>query len=312
MGFIVALGLLLIGFTILIFGGEALVRAAVSIASRLNVPPAVIGMTIIAAGTSAPELLTSVLASLQGTPDIALGNVVGSNIFNMLAILGAASLLKPNRVSRNLVIFDLPALALVSIIFLFFIYDGELSQAEGMSSLVLLAGVMYASVQIAKKFEIEAEGEEIIESDSTLKDIGWLILGIGGLIGGAHVALMGGVKLGELVGLSERIIGLTIISVGTGLPELATSAVAAYRGRDDIAVANVVGSNIMNTLAVAGGAASIRSIPANETILHFDGPFMLAITLAVIPLVWIGGRRLNRRSGILLGLTYIGYVAYII
>ncbi|MCB0421825.1 MAG: calcium/sodium antiporter [Bdellovibrionales bacterium] len=312
MEYIIALGLLLIGFAILIAGGEGLVRASVSLATRLKVPAAVIGLTIIAAGTSAPELLTSVLASLQGTPDIALGNVVGSNIFNLLAILGAASILKPNVVSKNLVIFDLPALGFVSLLFYFFLYDGAYSQSEGMISLGVMVIIMMISIKVAKHFHLETDEDDIIQSKSVWMDLGLLTIGLVALIGGAHIALLGGVQIGQLVGLSERVIGVTIISVGTGLPELATSAVAAYRGRDDIAVANVVGSNIMNTLAVAGGAATIKDLPAETNILNFDTPFMLVSTLAIMPLIWFGRKKIHRSSGFILGLAYIGYVIYVL
>jgi len=310
-----AIGLVIAGFAVLVFGGEALVAGAVSAASRLRISPMVIGLTIVAAGTSAPELLTSVMAVLKNNPDIAVGNVVGSNIFNILAILGIAALLSPLSVARTIVRMDLPLLVVATSLFLLLAQDHMFSRWEGSLFLIGLNGFIFYSVMMAKK-DRKSTSDEVHEEFSVLKnwkfDVVYLTIGFIGLLGGAQLALEGGVQLGHLFGLSERIIGITIISVGTGLPELATSVVASYRGRNDLAIANVIGSNMVNTLGVTGVAATAKPFQMNPQIVTTDTFVMAVATLSVIPLIWIGRFRLSRLSGALLLLGYVAYLGLLI
>lgn len=281
-----ALLFLLAGFALLLVGGDALVKAAVSIAVRTKIPPAIISLTVIAAGTSAPELVTSVMAALDGKPDIAVGNVAGSNIFNILAILGLAFLITPGKSEKQKLFFEWASLLVLTIVTYFMITDLKLAAWEGgllTASFVLLIGI---SVFRARKTGFTPDDDEEI---SLLKnpwlDAFYLFVGIAALVGGADLALRGGITLGQLAGWSEKMIGITIVSVGTGLPELAASAVAAYRGRSDIAVGNVLGSNIMNTLAVLGGTALITPLSIAPQILKVDIWALIAAILLTLPVI---------------------------
>jgi cation:H+ antiporter len=304
---------LLGGFAILIVGGESLVKAAISLAARLKVSPTVIGLTIIAAGTSAPELMTSLLAAYQEAPDIAVGNVVGSNIFNILVILGIAALIKVNVVDKSIALVELPSLIVFSLLMYFLLSDGFLSRTDGIILIAVLIGYLISSISRARKNPASAEDMEDMTVLESLKwDIGHLVIGCLALTGGAHLALEGGISIGKLIGLSDRIIGITIISVGTGLPELATSAVAAFKGRNDIAIANVIGSNIMNTLAILGLTASIHPIVVSEQIATRDIFFMIAATVILLPLIYLNKYRIGKSSGVILIGTYVAYVTYIL
>jgi len=313
MDLLISLSSLIIGFAILLFGGDFLVKSAISLAVRLKISPAAIGLTVIAAGTSAPELVTSLMASLKGSPDIALGNIVGSNTFNILAILGVASLIRPNRVERSLIRIDLPLLIISSFILYFCARGGLIDHIQGTILLVCLAGVLGFTLWRARVKGIEASADEPLETlTSIYADIIYLVIGLTALIGGAQLALYGGIQIGEMIGLSERVIGVTIISVGTGLPELATSAVAAYRGRNDIAVSNVIGSNIFNTLGIAGVASIPAPIVVNVNILNFDMLWMIGITILIFPLVYLGKFRIERATGMLLLSAYVGYITLLL
>lgn len=310
-----AVGLLIAGFIVLVFAGDALVRGSVSIAIRFDVKPMIIGLTIIAAGTSAPELMTSILASLKGAPDIALGNVVGSNIFNILAIVGISCLILPNQVDRSLARFELPALLIFSLALVFVCLNLVVSPIEGSVFLVALCVFLFLSIRRAKLYPAQASSEED-EDEDVLKhwtlDIGYLTAGIVGLLLGANLALEGGITLGRLAGLSERIIGITIISIGTGLPELAASAMAAYRGRDDIALSNIVGSNIMNILLVIGGASLITPMQVDPSILKVDSLWMIAATVALVAAVFLSGKTIGKKTGLAFLLGYAGYIAFLV
>jgi cation:H+ antiporter len=316
MEIITAVGMLIGGFAILLVGGESLVKAAVSLALRWKITPALIGLTVIAAGTSAPELFTSITAALKGANDIALGNVVGSNIFNLLAILGVASLIKPNRVQKHAIIVEIPFLLVASIGMIVFAYDGTIGRIEGAILVIALAGFLYYSFIKAENEDVNIDGADEIASNFLLAnvywDIGHLFVGFAALLGGAQLALVGGIELSTIFGLSERIIGVTIISVGTGLPELATSAVAAFRGRNDIAVSNVIGSNLMNTLAVIGTTSLIRPMPASEKIITSDCVWMVAALFMVFPIFYLGRGRIGRPMGIFLLFGYISYLGFLI
>lgn len=309
---LIATGILILGFVILIFGGESLVRAAVSTALRFKIRPGVIGLTVIAAGTSAPEAFTSVTAAVKDAADIALGNVIGSNLFNLLAVVGLASLVKANKIENQTARIEWPFLLVASLILIGFGWDLEFLRFEGLIMLLILAVFLIYVLVEAKKAGLEefADKEDIKKLQSPWQELLFFALGFGGLTVGAYMVLEGGVTLGRIVGLSERVIGITIISVGTGLPELVTSIIAAKKGQNDIAVANVIGSNILNTLGVVGLAAGIMPIEVSPTLIHGDSFWMVLATLMFFPLMF--KRVISRLAGGILTSLYIAFIVYLV
>lgn len=306
------IGSILVGFTLLLFGGDWLVMSAVSLACRFRISPAVIGLTIVAAGTSLPEMITSIMASYKNSPDIAVGNVVGSNIFNILAIIGVSSLIRVNRVLPSQIRVEIPFALAVSCLLWFVGMDGLLQRWEGLLFLTLFVSfIVFSVVRSRRRYGTDVSREEE-ESMERLKHLGWdigyLSLGVLALMGGAHFALDGSIHLARFLGLSERFIGLTIVSVGTGLPELATSSVAAFRGRGGIAVGNVIGSNVFNTLMVAGGAATYKALEIHPHMLRLDFPWMVAVTASLIPAYFIGKKTYNRFVGAAFLMAYVSYL----
>lgn len=305
----VAVAYLLAGFVGLLIGGDALVKAAVSLAVRTKISPAIISLTIVAAGTSAPELITSIIAALKNQPDIAVGNVAGSNIFNILAILGLSFLIKPSKAVNQKMGFEWITLLLFTLMTFWMILDFRLAKWEGGVLLAAFVFSIVTSIYIAKKRGFEnVDDDEIEKLKYLIYDFLYLAAGLIFLMGGAHLALTGGVALGKIAGLSEKVIGITIVSVGTGLPELATSAVAAFRGRSDIAIGNVIGSNIMNTLAVLGGTAAILPLSINAQIVQIDIWVVIIAILLTLPVIKGFSLFVGRLfGGALLG----GYIFYI-
>lgn len=299
-----------LGFFILIIGGEALVRGSISIAVRFKVKPALIGLTIVAFGTSAPELVTSLAASFKGSSDIAIGNVIGSNIFNTFAILGITSLLTVNLVERSIFKFELPVMIGTSVLLALCVQNLVISQIEGILLLTVFIGFLVWSFIQSRAPSIESD--EIKPLKHPLFDVFFLSLGIGGLIGGAELALTGAIEAGKTFGLSDRIIGITIVSAGTSLPELVTSAVAAYRGQNDIAVNNVIGSNIFNILLVAGGTATITSIPVSQNIVSAD-IYWLLLSAVLLPIVfWFGKLKITKLSGFSFLILFFSYMSLLL
>ncbi len=296
---------ILAGFGILILAAEVLLRGSVSLAGRLNIPAALVAVTIVAFGTSAPELVTSILAALQGAPDVSAGNVVGSNLFNLLAVIGASCLLMPTRASRETMRFEWPFLILSSGVFYFLGKDLLFDQMEGIGLIALFILFIVLIVKIHKGSE---EPEEFAPLASLSLEVIYIIGGIIALAGGAHLALIGAIDFGRLMGMSERIIGLTIVSIGTGLPELATSALAAYKGRDDISIGNVIGSNIMNTLAVMGSAAAITPIAISNNVMSFDTIWLLLATFLFWGVLFLTKGWVSRMFGFLLIVAYATYI----
>lgn len=294
-----------VGLVCLFLGGEALVRGSVGIAQRLSMSPLLIGLTVVGFGTSTPELLVSVNAAWRGVPDIAIGNIVGSNIANILLIMGITALVWPIRVSgstlrRDTGVMIAAALALVPI-FLF----GEIGRLAGASLLVgLIAYLGWAYLR-------PGDAPDDLPSDdkvpSSIVAILWVLAGFVALIFGARFLVDGAVSIARGVGLSEAFIGLTIVAIGTSLPELATSVVAAMRRQSEIAIGNVIGSNIFNVLGILGITAVIKPVPVADRFLAFDLPVMVAVSLLVAVLLLkmpVIGRAV--------GLAFLGgYGAYI-
>lgn len=299
------------GLVLLALGAEGLVRGSASVALRLGVAPLVVGLTIVAFGTGSPELVVSVSAALEGNSPIALGNVVGSNISNVALILGTAAIVAPMTVRAEVIKREVPIMIAVSAFLWLLIYDGELSRIDGA---ILFAGsvaytfLTYRLSQKKEKKEVEDEFEEAFEPSkkSVWLDIVFIAAGLALLVLGANVLLSGAVTIAKRFGISEVVIGLTIIAIGTSLPELATSVLAALKKESDIAFGNAIGSNVLNILAVLGITAIIQPISAGE-IRALDLGAMLG-SAALLFLLLGRNFRLDRIEGTLL---LIGYIIYI-
>ncbi|MCI0499678.1 MAG: calcium/sodium antiporter [Planctomycetales bacterium] len=287
--------LLIVGLALLYFGAELLVKGAVAIAQRVGVRPLVIGLTIVAFGTSMPEMTVSVLSAIQGSGDIAATNVVGSNIFNVAFILGLASLICPIRISSQLIKVDTPIMIGVSLLCVGVLYDKHLSRPEGLLLFIGIVAYTWFAFYLARKKPSETilhEAEEMLREQKSdwISASGWRAGGVvvGGLVLlvlGSKALVAGSIQLAQKAGLSEAVIGLTIVSAGTSLPELATSVVAAMRRQPDIAVGNIVGSNIFNILAILGLSSLLfpYSAPGMTAV---DLWVMLAIGILLLPLMW--------------------------
>ncbi len=267
----------------------------------------VVGLTLVAFGTSAPELVVSVQGALSGHGDIAVGNVVGSNIFNVAVILGLSALIFPLSVHRDLVRRDMPVMLLAALVAIMFLHDGHLGRSEGG---VLLAGILayvVLSVRATRRHPPPLEELAIpVASGGLSKAAALVVLGLALLVLGAHALTWGAVGLARRFGISEAVIGLTIVACGTSLPELATSVVAACRKQADIAIGNIVGSNIFNVLAILGTAALLRPVECPE-VRAFDLLTMGGFSLLLLPLMWTGFR-ISRTEGALFLALYTGYL----
>jgi cation:H+ antiporter len=312
------LPILALGLVLLTAGAEALVRGASSIATRLGIPSLIVGLTIVAFGTSAPELAVSVGAAWSDQADIALGNVVGSNIFNVLFILGLSALVVPLAISSQLVRVDVPLMIGASILVLLLALDGHIGRLDGA---ILFAGIiLYTGFQIRQGMRERtsaANGTSAVAQSKA--DQGWWVdplLVLGGLVilvVGSRLLVTSAVSIAQSLGVSELVIGLTIVAAGTSMPELATSVVASMRGERDIAVGNVVGSNVFNLLAVLGLASLVSpsGIAVAQQALQFDLPVMVAVAIACLP-IFVTGREIARWEGGLFFAYYLAYTAYVV
>jgi len=310
----------LAGLALLVVGAEALVRGASSLASSLGMPQLVIGLTIVAYGTSSPEMAVSVHSSLMSQSSIAIGNIIGSNIFNVLFILGLSAALSPLVVSSQLVRLDVPIMIGAAVMALLFGLDGNISRWEGG---VLFSGIVgYTIILVKLAIKAKNSNGEAFESVAGktfhgrltwVMDIFLIIVGLGLLIQGSRWLVDGAVHIARAFRISELVIGLTVVAAGTSLPELATSVVASLRGKRDIAVGNVVGSNIFNILAVLGlcGLVSADGVEVSEAANRFDLPFMVAVSVACLP-IFFTGNRISRWEGILFLAYYGFYTCYLV
>jgi cation:H+ antiporter len=300
----------------LLVGAELLVRGASRLAAALGISPLVIGLTVVAFGTSSPEIAVSVQSAFAGQSDLAIGNVVGSNIFNLLVILGLSAVIIPLVVSRQLVRFDVPLMIAASILVVPLVADGELSRMNGLLLVACLAVYIVLLVYFGRKQPEEA-GHDVVPAAHGA--IGWLTnlaLVIGGLVllvWGSRWLVGGALTIAKAMGVSELIIGLTIVAAGTSLPEVATSVIAALRGQRDIAVGNVVGSCIFNVLAVLGLSSVVapNGIAVPQSAIGFDIPIMIAISVAAWPIMW-SGAIISRGEGFLFLCYYAAYTCYLI
>lgn len=293
-------------------GAELLVRGASRLAAAAGISPLVIGLTVVAFGTSAPEMAVSVKAALGGQADVALGNVIGSNTFNVLFILGLSAAIAPLAVASQLIRVDVPLTIGVSSLVLLLAWDGTLGRVDGA---VLFSGILiYTGLLLyAAKGRQAVDAEQAKAPRGLLGAAGLSLAGLGLLVWGSDLLVNGAVAIAEALGVSNLVIGLTIVAAGTSLPELVTSVVASVRGERDIAVGNVVGSNLFNLLGVlgAGALAAPAGIAVEPSVLAFDLPVMLAVSAACLP-IFFTGMTIARWEGLLLLGFYAAYTTYVI
>ena len=315
------LGILMVGFVLLLVGAEALVRGAARLAALLGLSPLVIGLTVVAFGTSAPELAVSLSAGYGGQTSLAVGNVVGSNIMNVLLILGVSALILPLLVSQQLIRLDVPIMISVSVLLLVLGADGELSRLEGLGLFVGSVGYTMFLIVQSRKEKPQVQAEYAKEFSYPTNHIAWqwglngsLVLGgLVCLVFGSDWLVEGALVIARAVGVSELVIGLTVVAVGTSLPELATSVLASIRGERDIAIGNVVGSSIFNILVVLGLSSAVapNGLPLSNAVLRFDLPIMIATAVACLPIFFTGHTIARWEGGLFLG-YYLAYIAYVV
>lgn len=311
--------LIVAGLVILVVGGELIVRGASRLALSLGLSPVVVGLTVVAFGTSSPELAVSLGAVAGGSPDVAVGNVVGSNIYNVLLILGVAALIRPLLVQQRLVRFDVPLVIVVSLLLWVLVLDGSLAFVDG----ALLSGALVAYVAITVRVGRRdsraragdaAEAAPLVEpSTRRSRDAALFGLGLAALILGSQLLVAGASSAARAMGVSELVVGLTVVAVGTSMPELVTSAVAALRGHRDLAVGNVMGSNLFNILGILGLAAlaAPEGIAVAERVRAFDIPVMTVVAVACLPLLFTG-YELRRWEGLLFVAYGVLYTAWVV
>lgn len=295
------------GLALLIVAGELLVSGAVKVAYRFKVSKLVVGLTVVSLGTSAPELFVSIMAALKGHPDIAVGNVIGSNIANIGLVIAITVIFFPITFNRNIKMVDYPVMVIATGIFYFLFHTGKANAIDGMVLLLLLGSYIFILIRNSRR-ETKANDEVItIANKAFLKAIAFILIGIVGLYFGSGWFLEGATGIAKNFGLSDHIIGVTLVAFGTSVPELATSFVAAYRNHGDIAIGNILGSNVFNIHAVIGFTAWVQQINFPES-FSSDVLWMIGMVLILIPAFYISGK-LNRIYGIILlgGYTYYIY-----
>ena len=301
------------GLIVLSAGADALVRGAASLARRIGLSPLIIGLTVVAIGTSLPELVVSLGAALRESGDVALGNVVGSNISNIALILGLSALLRPIRVQAQIIRIDAPILAAVSALLVAMLMDGGLGRVDGAILTVGIVAYVIFSVLMAQKEPdavVEEYDEGLPQQHALWVDLLMLGLGLGGLLVGAHFLVNGAVAVAETLGISQIVIGLTIVALGTSLPELATSLAAARRGEGDIAIGNAVGSSIFNILGILGVTVLVHPLSTGDLSV-IDGVVMVGLAVAIVPLMR-SHLTLSRREGAALVSCYLAYIGYLV
>ncbi len=304
------------GLVLLFIGGEGLVRGAVAVAERFGISKLLIGLLIVGFGTSTPELLVSVNAALDGAPELALGNVVGSNIANILLVIGVAAAITPilswdRTAVREALVATLVALAVVGLV------QGDvINRMHGIAMLVVLAGYLFSTYWIekrdrkAKSFQHEAEAFEDIPMGRSWQALLFVLAGIAALVFGADLLVQGSVSIARAYGVSDAVIGLSLVAIGTSLPELATAVVAAIRRQSDVVLGNVIGSNIFNILAILGIAVVIQPISVSARFREIDTPLMLGASLLLLGLLF-ATRSIGRIWGVLMLFAYAAYMAFL-
>lgn len=304
--------LIFIGFILLVVGGEFLIRSSVALSFKLNLSKLIIGMTVVSFATSVPELLVSVQAALDGSPDLALGNVIGSNIANIALVLGITAVISPLTIDKNFYKMNWPAMMLISLLFYYFLTnDNTISSVEGIILLVFLVVFVYVMIAKAKSDKTVAveEVDDALQETSYFKIFLWLLIGGSALYFGSSWLVEGAKDIALKFGVSEGVIGATVIAVGTSVPELAASIIAALKGEKAISLGNLIGSNIFNIGSVIGLTAIITPITAVEPNVLTNVYWMLAVSTVLIPLVFIPNKfEISRLKGLFLLATYIVFI----
>ncbi len=312
--------LFLIGLALIIGGAELLVRGAIGLSKTLGIPPLIVGLTVVAFGTASPELAVCIDAARNGHSDISVGNIVGSNILNVLLILGLAAIVRPLAVAQQLVRLDVPIMIGASGLLMLVVLDRTIGMMDGVLFCALLVGYLILVVRISQKEsrEVQKEYENQYSPDArpgilrTLIDLATIGIGLTLLLTGTPRFVQGAVAIAQVLGLSEHVISLTIVSVGTSLPELATSVLASIRGQRDIAVGNVVGSNIFNIFAVLGISTLVAGgYTVSPAAIHVDIPVMIAAAFLCLP-VFLTRNVISRGEGLLFVGYYVAYAAYLL
>lgn len=310
---------ILAGLALLVWSADRFVEGSAAAAGHFGMPPLLIGMVVVGFGTSAPEMVVSALAASQGNPGLALGNAYGSNITNIALILGITAVIAPIAVHSQVMRKELPILALVTLAAAWLLFDGELSRLDAAGLLVLFALLLGWSIWSGMRktddaFATEMDAELAAHPMPIRKAMLWLVVGLVLLIISSRVLVWGAVDLATRFGVSDLVIGLTIVAIGTSLPELASSIIAARKGEHDLALGNILGSNLFNTLAVVGIAGSIAPMAVANEVLIRDIPVMVGLTLALFVLGYgfRGPGRINRVEGVGLLAIFVGYTAYLL
>ena len=320
---LLAIVAVIVGLAVLVWSADKFVDGAVGVAEFCGMSTLLIGMVVVGFGTSAPELTVSAISASQGNPELALGNAYGSNIANIALILGATALISPILMQRSVLRGDLPILLAVSVLSIILVWDGSVARWNGILLLAVFAAAMAYSIRRElrkaklEKSESQSGNVDIAEPKkvSLGKSVFWLVLGLVLLVVSSRALVWGAVEIARTLGVSDLLIGLTIVAIGTSLPELASSIAAARRGENDLALGNIIGSNLFNTLAVVGLAATISPMQEiEEAVTYRDMPLMIALTVALIVLGFRrkGDGRLNRIAGAILLAVYVGYLALLI
>ncbi len=306
------------GVGVLYFGAEWLVRGSARLAASLGVSPIVVGLTVVSMGTSAPELVISVVASLGGNPDLAIGNVMGSNLANVGLVLGISAMLRPLHVSTQVVTREVTVMFFITLALLPLIWNSHIGRLEGLLLVMMLVFYLAYVLRTARTEGTEARDnressdEAFALSPRTIaRDVAFVLLGVVGLVLGAFAIRESAVALAEAMGISELVIGLTLVSIGTSLPELATCAVAALRRQADIAVGNILGSNVFNIAGVLGVTSIVAPLDISADVLRLEFPAVMIITVLLVPIV----RHklvIRRREGVVLLSAYLGLLAFVL
>jgi cation:H+ antiporter len=308
------------GVGVLYFGAEWLVRGSARLAASLGVSPIVVGLTVVSMGTSAPELVISVVASLGGNPDLAIGNVMGSNLANVGLVLGISAILRPLKVSTRVVTREVAVMIFITVALLPLIWNSHLGRLEGVALVTLLVFYLTFVLRTSKTEGAGALNEygeaatpkgSGLSSRTIARDLAFILLGVAGLVLGAFAIRQSAVALAEALGISELVIGLTLVSIGTSLPELATCVVAALRNQADIAVGNILGSNVFNIAGVLGVTSLISPMDFSADVLRLEYPAVMVITVLMVPIV---RHRLviRRREGVVLLSAYLALLAFVL
>ena len=311
--------LFLAGLGLLLLGAELLVRGASRLALALGLAPVIVGLTVVSIGTSAPEMAISIGGALAGTPALALGNIVGSNIANVLLILGLVALVAPLVVHRQLVWLDVPIMIAASVLCFVMALDGHIARWEGVVLLACAIGYVVFLIRLARRHPEQvpdtpsSEHAEPAPKPRVIRQVLLMVIGLGMLIAGAQFLVDAATQMAAALGLSALVIGLTVVAVGTSLPEIATSILSVIRGQRDLAVGNIVGSNIFNLLLILGATALVAAggVPISTSALRFDLPVMTAVAFACLP-IFFSGHRIARWEGALFLGYYVAYTAYLL